>query len=415
MNNRLKKMNPTGYQWRASLLLVVLALMVVVLIRQDDRHNSGLQNIPEPSVDRLVYTVFNYDDGTTSLMLYEPDKGKSTPILVDVDFRDFSFSVDGRLAFSSGKEGNGEIYVIDIQTENSQPISLTQNPATYGHPLAWSPDGHYLAFESFQSGGVREICVWDGEQTIVVTPEDMPGTANSYRAYWSNDGRLVFEVFYGYSSDDIPSEIYLWDGHKTVSLSQNPTGEDRYPAWSADGQVAFLSDWNGDYDVFVWDGVSVKNGIPNRDTFTNVAPDLTAYYSRPAWTNTGLLSFGATPPQEHYSQIFVWDGQTATNISDNPGLHNGSQRWHDNGDWAFATFFSSQQLMYVRDKENQPLLTVEGYSSVWNSDGYLIFCHYGQMGWILSLWDRQRVIEIVRGYEIRAQWQSGSRMICSSG
>ena len=183
-----------------------------------------------------------------------------------------------------------------------------------------------------------------------------------------------------------------------------------------DGQIAFLSTWNDEYDIFVWDGVSVANGSPDRSSFTNIAPDLTQYYGNPTWTNTGFLAFIATPPQERHTQIFVWDGQTAINISQNPGLHNGTPRWSNNGNWAFATFFSPQQLLYVRNAENDSLLTVEGsYSPAWSENGNLVFCQRRRLGWVLSLWDGQQIIELAEGYQIRAQWQSGSGVVCSSG
>ncbi|GAF96254.1 unnamed protein product, partial [marine sediment metagenome] len=48
-----------------------------------------------------------------------------------------SWSADGsKIAFSSGHDGNLEIYVMDA--DGSNPTRLTNNPAEDKHP-AWSP------------------------------------------------------------------------------------------------------------------------------------------------------------------------------------------------------------------------------------------------------------------------------------
>jgi dipeptidyl aminopeptidase/acylaminoacyl peptidase len=301
-------------------------------------------------------------------------------------------------------EGNSEIYVLDAKSQDRLPINISKDINQNGFPIAWSPDGQYLAFESFQDEDDKLIYVWDGETAINITPNDMRDEAESYWTFWSFDGRLAFTVGFG---DSPRSEIYLWDGDATTSLSLNPTGYISFPTWSAEGKLAFqfLSAQDREYNILIWDGIS----------FTNVAPELTAYYSFPTWTNEGLLAFVTTPPEESHAQVVVWDGQTAINISQNPGLHNGSPRWRADGHWAFSTFFSSEQLLYVRDAENRTIFTTEGEYAVWSSDGNLTFCQRSNPGWTLSIWDGHQIIEIAHGYEIRARWQSGSGVLCSSG
>src|SRR5260221_7918588 len=109
------------------------------------------------------------------------------------------------------------------------------------------------------------------------------------------------------------------------------------------------------------------------------------------------------------------DGQRATNISQNPTMNNGNPAWSTDGRWTFSTFFSSQQLVYVRDSKNADLLTVKGQQPAWNASGYLTFCTSGSPYWVLSMWDGQRIVKITQAYEIWAQWQGGSASICYSG
>jgi len=111
----------------------------------------------------------------------------------------------------------------------------------------------------------------------------------------------------------------------------------------------------------------------------------------------------------------VWDGETATNITQNPDFHNSTPRWSRNGYWTFWTFFSSEKLLYVRDEQNRTLLTTEGHGGAWSSQDELIFCDYSEKNWVLSLWDRQTITKIVQANEIWAQWQSGQGTLCSSG
>ena len=151
--------------------------------------------------------------------------------------------------------------------------------------------------------------------------------------------------------------------------------------------------------------------------FTNVAPQLTAYYSSPEWTNKGLLTFGKQTAQDTHAQIYLWDGKTATNISQNPTMHNGGQTWSTDGRWAFATYYSPAQLVYVRDADNKTILTVEGQYPAWSSTGYLTFCTFNSSDaeWMLSIWDGKQVSRIAQAGEIFAQWQNGARNVCSSG
>lgn len=74
-----------------------------------------------------------------------------------------SWSHDGaRLAFSSDRDGNMEIYL--MEPDGSNPVQLTHNPASDSE-ANWSPDGRSITFISDRDGNV-EIYVMDVEDAL---------------------------------------------------------------------------------------------------------------------------------------------------------------------------------------------------------------------------------------------------------
>ena len=67
------------------------------------------------------------------------------------------FRAHAQIAFTSFRDGNGEIYVMDADGSNLR--NLTRNPAWDSRP-AWSPDGAQIAFTSDRDGN-WEIYVID--------------------------------------------------------------------------------------------------------------------------------------------------------------------------------------------------------------------------------------------------------------
>jgi hypothetical protein len=362
--------------------------------------------------DYLIYLVAE-NTGQQQLIFYDPTKDIHVPILSGWDIEEISLSVKNRLAFSSLHEGNSEIYILDYPFTDNAPVNITSDTSTEDNLFSWNPDGRYLAYESVQADR-KTLSIWDGS------------TVSQFHYYqkqigeisWSLDGRLAFTEFYTfvfpYAGD--PTEIFIWDGETTTSVSQNPSGEDRSPEWSADGQLAFLSEWDGEHDIFIWDGTSKIDGKPDINSFTNVAPALTEYFSLPVWTNSNSLTFSASGPLDLSVQIYEWNGRTTTSISKNPFYHNGGQSWRSDGYWSFVTFFSGEPLLYVRDAANRTQLTTKGqYSPAWSQSGLLIFCVPADPGWTLSMWDGAKVIEIAHGNYVIAVWRNGADVFCSSG
>jgi Tol biopolymer transport system component len=362
-------------------------------------------------------------------MLYDPARNTHTPILPGWNIRALTMSPSGRLAFSSMYEGNLAIYVLDYPFTNGIPVNIISDTSTAYLPITWSPDGRYLVYSGYRSDGAI-LSIWDGENSTQI----FHSPAHISEITWSSDGRLAFTLFDTPDGDE--SEIYIWDGDETVSLTQNPTGEDRYPVWNEDGHLAFLSERAGVYDIFIWDGTSTINGLPDVHSFSNIAPSLTDYSTMPVWSSSGSLTFTGSGPGDGYIHIYEWDGAVATNISQNRDFHSVGQQWRSDGYWSFSTgLLSGEQLVYIRDEKNKTRLTLEGYGARWSESGYFIFCqrpvkeshwYFTELGlprivkeyyrgWTLLLGNGSKITEIAQGDYIEAVWSNGERVTCSSG
>ena len=133
---------------------------------------------------------------------------------------------NGRIAFSSFRDGNFEIY--SMNGDGSDPARLTNETPFDGSP-AWSADGTKIAFASVFGLQVMNAD-GGGRFSVTTSPFDSEPT-------WSPDGsRLAFT-----SDDPESAEIHVvnLDGSGDVNVTNDPA-DDFNPAWSPDGtKIAF--------------------------------------------------------------------------------------------------------------------------------------------------------------------------------
>ncbi|MEM6283899.1 MAG: WD40 repeat domain-containing protein, partial [Chloroflexota bacterium] len=212
--------------------------------------------------DMLAYVTQDY-----RLMLYDPRTRTETELMTGV--RDFRLSRDGRVAFKNTDENDHDVYVYDPATPDVAPINISQDAPVKNTPLSWSPDGRYLAYIKYlELHGNQLLYVWDGEKTIKVMPDQSLNSPRVYQPNWSEDGRLAFSVTHGWSDGG----IYIWDGTRTLKLADGSEGAVGGSEWSSDGKLMFFSNRENVGDVYIWDGASFRDGLPDVSTFVPVAP-----------------------------------------------------------------------------------------------------------------------------------------------
>lgn len=130
-----------------------------------------LQHDPQWSSDgRWIHFLSGDGQQSHDIWRVSPETGSREQLTAGALYHfDLALSRDGRLAFSSNRTGDYEIYV---QPEGRPAVQLTRQPGLDGAP-SWSPDGRQLAFHSMR-GGVLEIWTMrdDGRDPVLLAHQE---------------------------------------------------------------------------------------------------------------------------------------------------------------------------------------------------------------------------------------------------
>ncbi|MDQ4090031.1 MAG: hypothetical protein M3163_06985 [Actinomycetota bacterium] len=193
--------------------------------------------------------------------------------------------INGKIACSSNRTGNFEVFLFDPDNTESGVINITNHPGSDGRPR-WRSDGRKIAFESNRAGG-SNIFIADADGSNV---QQLTFSGNASSPAWHPDGsQLVFQR----SFPNLNFEIYKInvDGTGETVLASTPT-EDSLPFWSPDGtQIVFssrrLEGNTQPPDIYTMD--SFGNNVTNitnlpaiEDSWPNYSPDGTqiVFHSR---------------------------------------------------------------------------------------------------------------------------------------
>ena len=166
-----------------------------------------------------------------------------------------------RLAFASDRDGDWDLYVMDLKTGDIRQVT---NTPQYDSAPSWSPDAQWLAFETYQNDNL-EIAVVNVDTGEVVPLTQNP--ASDHSPAWAPDGRHVaFISTRGGDSDVWLADLDLIGDERYQNLSNTPFASENNPLWNRDGSK------------LLWSSISQTVGFSGLYIWEAATPDRTAYW-----------------------------------------------------------------------------------------------------------------------------------------
>jgi Tol biopolymer transport system component len=215
------------------------------------------------------------------------------------------WSPDGlKIAFSSDRTGASTIWIMN--PDGSGQTQLTTDATANDFQPAWSPDGKKIAFTRLVGSGDTDIYVVDAVPGSIPTlVGGFKGAIDRYPR-WSANGNLIM-----FSSNRVTGtnptgdeEIFIMnaDGTDVTQVTDN-TVDDSYPEWSPDGhRIVFTRSAappSTDVHLWVMDARGESFGLTQLTTTPGVLD------TGPGWSPDGLLIAFA----RHPASIFVIDAR----------------------------------------------------------------------------------------------------------
>ena len=213
-----------------------------------------------------------------------------TPLMIVVE-------AQAQIAFSSNRDGNLEIYVMDADGGNLRRLTKNSDADTFP---SWSPDGKRIVFLSDRDGHV-----------------DLQHGA------------------------PIP-EIYVMDadGGNQQNLTNNPNA-DRSPSWSPDGKrIAFMSDKNGNYDIYVMDADGSNQQSLTNHPFSD---------RNPSWSPDGAHIVFSARREDHFENKFSITHEVY--VMDADGGNQRRLTENRNNDWEPSWSPDGKRIAFASDRK----------------------------------------------------------------
>ena len=155
-----------------------------------------------------------------------------------------------RIAFASNRSGYWDLYLMDL---SSGEITQLTNTPEYESAPTWSPDGSFLAYETY-TGDNLEIAVGPAKDPLdnAIRLTNSPAADDS--PAWAPDGRHIAFVSDG---EIILADLDKTDGSRFTNLSNTDYAAESHPVWSPDGKKlawASAATTLGRSGIYVWDG-----------------------------------------------------------------------------------------------------------------------------------------------------------------
>ncbi len=215
----------------------------------------------------------------------------------------------GQIVFTSRRDGNLEIYMMDSDGTNQKRLTAVQGDDLFP---AWSPDGTKIAFVSNRNGGFVQIHVMDADGKNPIRLTD--GLWETHPE-WSPDGQQIAFTSW---RDDWNYDIYVIGANRQgLKRVTHDLAYKARPSFSPDGgRIAYMSLHGGFFHIYVVgaDGTNRKRITHNEE-----------HHGDPAWSPDGqtiaYVVFNDEFPFKSTIHLMTADGQYLKQLSDD---HNAS-------------------------------------------------------------------------------------------
>jgi len=308
-------------------LWVSLAAVVLIVILQ----SVLWQGEPSPTATPIPPTAMTAESTGATLSFVPGTIAMDTPVLTpEAVLPGYDVAFMSRV----DREAPWQIYVFNSRT--GKRLRLTETNSNERTPR-WSPDGRRLVFVSHRDGN-REVYVMnlkdalrgaDSSRLINLTRDEAP----DWQPVWSPDGDRV--AFSSYRDENWEIYVVHTDGTHLVRLTEH-SESDFSPAWSPDGKkLLFVSRRHGDADLFI-----VDTGTGERTQLTEGKLD---QYD-PCWSPDGEWIAFVTQIGDQ-SDVFVMraDGSDPVNLTNSAYANDFQPTWAPDSEWLLFVSYTAAE------------------------------------------------------------------------
>ena len=209
----------------------IAGVLLTLLTAGCGKNGTGTEPAPVAPSGRIVFQSTR-PGGNPELLVMDPD-GHNVQTLLGgpASYQSPRFSPSGsRIAFSSNRDGNFAIYVMNRDGTGLARVTGTSVSGTVDDDSpSWSPDGQKLVFaRSLQLGAALMVVNVDGTGETALTPVVTSGYLDW--ASWSPDGARIAYTAGGTSG------IYVMNADGSGATRVSPLADTTdHPSWSPDG------------------------------------------------------------------------------------------------------------------------------------------------------------------------------------
>lgn len=299
------------------------------------------RNDPKPSFPDLAYDIYVMNiDGTNLKRLTATESAEDHP----------SWSPDSkRILFDADYDEDGyyEIYAMLADGSGLQRLTYGESNDQFAD---WSPDGKRIAFSSYRNGNwdlyLVDLTI-DSEVSIIPSDNQTQLTDTDFWELfpaWSPDGKLI--AYNGLQPGSGNTDVFLMDkgGNNIRKLTDSPRFDEN-PAWSLDGtKIYFQTERDRNFEIYSMNVDGSQQESVSKSPNDELWPSWGIRKMSEILPNFSLVKSDQTFNEPGTFQVALGDLDNDGDLDAvfaNPMTH-ASEVWFNNGDGTFID--SGQEL-----------------------------------------------------------------------